>query len=71
MAHRGLLFRLDDRAMASLRPLRGGCQCGRNTYIIERPADASDLAEVLFNTESIHRTFIWPAKFSQNDLTGL
>ena len=56
MAHRGLLFRLDDRAMASLRPLRGGCQCGRNTYIIERPADASDLAQVLFNTESIHRT---------------
>ncbi|TPX09767.1 uncharacterized protein E0L32_008958 [Thyridium curvatum] len=40
--------------MSLERPLRGGCQCGRNRYIIERPQNASQLAQVLFDTGSSH-----------------
>lgn len=43
--------------MTELRPLRGGCQCGRNRYIIAVPEDGLDEAQVLFNTEPEHRTY--------------
>lgn len=42
--------------MSELRPLRGGCQCGRNRYIIAVPQDGVGEAQVLFNTEPLHRT---------------
>ncbi|KAM0334109.1 hypothetical protein ACHAQA_001129 [Verticillium albo-atrum] len=42
--------------MSSLRPLRGGCHCGRNSYIIDVPENASELAKVIFNTDSLHRS---------------
>ncbi|KAH7162471.1 hypothetical protein B0J13DRAFT_615109 [Dactylonectria estremocensis] len=41
--------------MTSLRPLRGGCQCGRNRYIIGIPHDSRSEAQVLFNTDSVHQ----------------
>ncbi|KAI9166744.1 Mss4 [Paramyrothecium foliicola] len=41
--------------MATLRPLRGGCQCGRNRYIIAVPQDQVREAQVIFNTESLHQ----------------
>lgn len=44
--------------MSELRPLRGGCQCGRNRYIIAVPGDSLHEAEVLFNTEPEHREFL-------------
>lgn len=37
------------------RPLRGGCQCGRNSYIIEVPQGTTEKAQVLFHTDSMHR----------------
>lgn len=37
--------------------LRGGCQCGRNRYIITIPQGRTQDALVLFNTDSHHRTF--------------
>ncbi|KAF4457569.1 Mss4-like protein [Fusarium austroafricanum] len=40
--------------MSTLRPLRGGCQCGRNRYIIAVPQNGINEAQVLFNTESAH-----------------
>ena len=42
--------------VTELRPLRGGCQCGRNRYIIAVPQDGLGEAQVLFNTEPEHRT---------------
>ncbi|KAF4979620.1 hypothetical protein FZEAL_4177 [Fusarium zealandicum] len=41
--------------MSTLRPLRGGCQCGRNRYIIAVPQDGITQAQVLFNTEPVHQ----------------
>ncbi|KYK60056.1 hypothetical protein DCS_01190 [Drechmeria coniospora] len=41
--------------MSELRPLRGGCQCGRNRYIIAVPEDGIHDAQVLFNTEPVHQ----------------
>ncbi|KAG5747493.1 hypothetical protein H9Q69_010615 [Fusarium xylarioides] len=41
--------------MSTLRPLRGGCQCGRNRYIIAVPQNGISEAQVLFNTESAHQ----------------
>lgn len=41
--------------MTSLRPLRGGCQCGRNRYIIAIPHDSHSQVQVLFNTEPVHQ----------------
>ncbi|KAI6359864.1 hypothetical protein MCOR25_006909 [Pyricularia grisea] len=41
----------------SLRPLRGGCQCGRNTYTVNLPENASELAQVLFDADPRHRIF--------------
>ncbi|ODA79998.1 hypothetical protein RJ55_02956 [Drechmeria coniospora] len=41
--------------MSELRPLRGGCQCGRNRYIITVPEDGIHDAQVLFNTEPVHQ----------------
>ena len=41
--------------MTELRPLRGGCQCGRNRYIIAVPQTSIDEALVHFNTEPIHQ----------------
>ncbi|KAK4193641.1 hypothetical protein QBC35DRAFT_479792 [Podospora australis] len=41
------------------RPLHGGCQCGRNIYMIQFPRDtqlpASQLAKVLFSSSPTHR----------------
>ncbi|EHK41166.1 uncharacterized protein TrAtP1_004591 [Trichoderma atroviride] len=41
--------------MSGSRPLRGGCQCGRNRYIIAIPEDRVKEAQVLFNTEPQHQ----------------
>lgn len=41
--------------MSELRPLRGGCQCGRNRYIIAVPNEYLNEAQVLFNTDPEHR----------------
>ncbi|KAM0253868.1 hypothetical protein ACHAQJ_007096 [Trichoderma viride] len=41
--------------MSGSRPLRGGCQCGRNRYIIVIPEDGIKDAQVLFNTEPQHQ----------------
>ncbi|RDA87963.1 hypothetical protein CP532_3444 [Ophiocordyceps camponoti-leonardi (nom. inval.)] len=40
---------------SELRPLRGGCQCGRNRYTIAVPHDSVKEAQVLFNTEPAHQ----------------
>jgi hypothetical protein len=47
--------RLHTNTMSFERPLRGGCQCGRNRYIIQMPHDANDIARVLFNEQPSHR----------------
>ncbi|KAL6692649.1 hypothetical protein J3F84DRAFT_383456 [Trichoderma pleuroticola] len=41
--------------MSGSRPLRGGCQCGRNRYIIVIPENGIKDAQVLFNTEPQHQ----------------
>lgn len=41
--------------MSALRPLRGGCLCGRNRYIIALPEDGIKQAQVLFSTERSHQ----------------
>ncbi|PHH82809.1 hypothetical protein CDD83_3173 [Cordyceps sp. RAO-2017] len=46
---------MEVKAMVELRPLRGGCQCGRNRYIIAVPQDGVREAQVLFNTEPVHQ----------------
>lgn len=46
--------------MTSLRPLRGGCQCGRNRYIIAIPQENRTEAQVLFNTDPAHRECLPP-----------
>ncbi|KAJ2905949.1 Mss4 [Zalerion maritima] len=33
------------------RPLRGACQCGRNRYIVQIPGDATETAQVMFETD--------------------
>ncbi|KAK3313410.1 hypothetical protein B0H66DRAFT_482827 [Apodospora peruviana] len=40
--------------MSLHRPLRGGCHCGRNRYIIQPPPNASQLARVLFGSQRSH-----------------
>ncbi len=50
-------FEESSTPLAALRPLRGGCQCGRNRYIIAIPQDGLEEAQVLFNTEPEHRTW--------------
>ncbi|KAG6007818.1 hypothetical protein E4U21_005538 [Claviceps maximensis] len=41
--------------MSALRPLRGGCLCGRNRYIIALPEDGIEQAQVLFSTDRLHQ----------------
>ncbi|CAK7243950.1 MAG: hypothetical protein STHCBS139747_005483 [Sporothrix thermara] len=41
--------------MATRRVLRGGCQCGRNMYIVQPPPDASEVARLLFDPAPSHR----------------
>ncbi|KAK2600309.1 hypothetical protein QQS21_004950 [Conoideocrella luteorostrata] len=41
--------------MSALRPLRGGCLCGRNRYIIALPEDGIQRAQVLFSTDRSHQ----------------
>ncbi|KAH6671587.1 hypothetical protein F5X68DRAFT_43374 [Plectosphaerella plurivora] len=36
------------------RSLSGGCHCGRNSYIIDIPAEPDHTAQVLFNSDSLH-----------------
>ncbi|KAJ4415754.1 hypothetical protein N0V85_002578 [Neurospora sp. IMI 360204] len=36
--------------MSFERPLRGGCQCGRNRYIIQFPQNTTQRAQVIFNS---------------------
>ncbi|KLU87884.1 hypothetical protein MAPG_06874 [Magnaporthiopsis poae ATCC 64411] len=43
--------------MASLRPLRGGCHCGRNHYTVNLPENCAEIARVLFDTDPRHRIF--------------
>lgn len=43
--------------MNSRRHLRGGCQCGRNSYTVDLPENASELAHVLFDADPRHRFF--------------
>ncbi|GJC95415.1 hypothetical protein ColKHC_04241 [Colletotrichum higginsianum] len=40
------------------RALRGGCQCGRNSYIIDVPQGTTERAQVLFHTDSMHTAMI-------------
>ncbi|CAK7269336.1 hypothetical protein SEPCBS57363_003550 [Sporothrix epigloea] len=42
--------------MPSRRTLRGGCQCGRNRYIIQPSPDATEVARLLFDPTPSHRT---------------
>ncbi|TEA19294.1 hypothetical protein C8034_v000756 [Colletotrichum sidae] len=44
-----------DMTESSQRPLRGGCQCGRNRYIIDVPRESTERAQVLFHTDARHR----------------
>jgi hypothetical protein len=41
--------------MSFPRSLRGGCQCGRNRYIIQMPEGAGNVARVLFDSHPSHR----------------
>ncbi|KAG6025268.1 hypothetical protein E4U41_001578 [Claviceps citrina] len=41
--------------MSAVRPLRGGCVCGRNRYIIVLPKDGIQHVQVLFSTERLHQ----------------
>lgn len=43
--------------MSRERPLRGGCSCGRNTYIIEVPPNATEVAQVFFDRSTTHSKF--------------
>lgn len=49
--------------MSAERPLRGGCQCGRNRYIIKCPDPSIaqlQRPQVLFNDRQSHREFTPP-----------
>ncbi|OAA55586.1 hypothetical protein SPI_08270 [Niveomyces insectorum RCEF 264] len=37
------------------RTLRGGCQCGRNYYIVQPPPDAAEAVRLLFDPAPVHR----------------
>jgi hypothetical protein len=41
--------------MSFAHPLHGGCQCGRNSYVVSVPEGGASLAEVVFATDSMHR----------------
>ncbi|KAE8446680.1 hypothetical protein EG329_011724 [Mollisiaceae sp. DMI_Dod_QoI] len=41
--------------MASEHPLRGGCTCGRNRYIIRIPQDTAEAPQVFFDNSRGHR----------------
>jgi len=41
--------------MSRERPMRGGCACGRNTYIIEVPPNDAEVAQVIFDKTNAHR----------------
>ena len=41
--------------MPPTRTLRGGCQCGRNVYIVQPPPDATETALLLFDPAPSHR----------------
>ncbi|KAL2181926.1 uncharacterized protein P884DRAFT_215560 [Thermothelomyces heterothallicus CBS 202.75] len=42
------------------RPLRGGCHCGRNIYVVQFPKDldAANLVQVLFDSHPSHRSIL-------------
>ncbi|KAM7201019.1 hypothetical protein V8F20_005028 [Naviculisporaceae sp. PSN 640] len=42
--------------MSLSRPLHGGCDCGRNRYIIHPPSDTKQLPRVLFESQRSHCT---------------
>lgn len=44
--------------MTSERPLRGRCLCSRNQYIIQRPKDAVEVAQVFFDTNPMYREYL-------------
>jgi hypothetical protein len=46
---------LPGPSMSAGRPLRGGCQCGRNQYVVVVPSDATEAAQVLFDAHSSRR----------------
>jgi len=35
--------------------MRGGCTCGRNSYIIEVPPNDTEVAQVIFDKSNVHR----------------
>ncbi|RFU26429.1 hypothetical protein B7463_g9916, partial [Scytalidium lignicola] len=41
--------------MSIHRPLRGGCSCGRNQYTVIIPQDATEVPQVLFDNNPLHR----------------
>jgi hypothetical protein len=41
--------------MSRERPLQGGCSCGRNRYTILIPKDATEVAQVFFDSGHAHR----------------
>ncbi|CAK7266627.1 hypothetical protein SEPCBS119000_002126 [Sporothrix epigloea] len=42
--------------MSTRRALRGGCQCGRNVYVVQPPPDSVEVARLLFDPTPSHRT---------------
>jgi len=36
--------------------MRGGCSCGRNSYVIEVPPNDTEVAQVIFDKTNAHRT---------------
>ncbi|KAL5629337.1 hypothetical protein BROUX41_001944 [Berkeleyomyces rouxiae] len=44
--------------MASMRPLRGSCHCGRYRYIVERPLDTTESVPVLIDANRLHETSV-------------
>ncbi|OTB07113.1 hypothetical protein M426DRAFT_20169 [Hypoxylon sp. CI-4A] len=41
--------------MATIRPLRGSCSCGRNQYVVQIPTGQSTIASIHFDSTALHR----------------
>ena len=52
------------QAMSFNRPIRGGCHCGRNLYMIQLPSDqpATQTAQILFHSHPSHRRPPFPPR---------
>ncbi|KAL2160509.1 hypothetical protein VTH06DRAFT_1197 [Thermothelomyces fergusii] len=51
--------------MSFARPLRGGCHCGRNIYVVQLPqdADAANPVQVLFESHPSHPYLRVPLRY--------